>query len=115
MSFSPSALLPILLLSLSNIFMTLAWYGHLKFKSAPLWIAILLSWTIALFEYCLVIPANRIGSQHYSLAQLKTIQEVVTLIVFVLFAWVYFGEKPTLNQGIGFAFVALGAFFIFRK
>lgn len=115
MNLTPAALLPILLLALSNIFMTLAWYGHLKFKSAPLWIAIILSWAIALVEYCLAVPANRIGSQHYNLAQLKTMQEVITLVVFVLFAWAYFGERPTFNQGIGFAFVALGAFFIFRK
>ncbi len=77
-----STLAPIVMLTLSNIFMTFAWYGHLKFKASPLWIAVLVSWGIAFFEYCLAVPANRIGSATYSTAELKTIQEVVTLTVF---------------------------------
>jgi uncharacterized protein (DUF486 family) len=118
-SLSPSLLLsaylrPILLLLGSNIFMTLAWYGHLRFKSAPLWGAILAAWGIALIEYCLAVPANRWGSAVYTPAQLKTIQEVITLIVFNAFSVLYLKQDVTLNQGIGFALIAAGAFFIFR-
>lgn len=109
------ALAPILLLSLSNVFMTLAWYGHLKFPQSALWAAILVSWGIALIEYCIAVPANRIGAAVWSPSQLKTIQEVVTLIVFVVFAWVYFGEKPTWNHAIGFSLIAAGAGFVFLK
>jgi uncharacterized protein (DUF486 family) len=105
---------PILLLLGSNIFMTLAWYGHLRFKSAPLWGVILAAWGIALFEYCLAVPANRWGSAVYTPAQLKTIQEVITLIVFNVFSVLYLKQAVTLNQGIGFALIAAGAFFIFR-
>lgn len=105
---------PILLLLGSNIFMTLAWYGHLKFKSSPLMLAILVSWGIAFIEYCMAVPANRLGSAVYSTAQLKTIQEVITLIVFAGFSVVYLKEAFTLNYAIGFAFIALGAFFVFR-
>ena len=106
---------PILLLLGSNIFMTLAWYGHLRFKSAPLWGVILAAWGIALFEYCLAVPANRWGSAVYTPAQLKTIQEVITLIVFNVFSVLYLKQAVTLNQGIGFALIAAGAFFIFRE
>jgi uncharacterized protein len=106
---------PILLLLGSNIFMTLAWYGHLRFKSAPLWGVILAAWGIALFEYCLAVPANRWGSAVYTPAQLKTIQEVITLIVFNVFSVLYLKQAVTLNQGIGFALIAVGAFFIFRE
>jgi uncharacterized protein (DUF486 family) len=118
-SLSPSLLLsaylrPILLLLGSNIFMTLAWYGHLRFKSAPLWGVILAAWGIALIEYCLAVPANRWGSAVYTPAQLKTIQEVITLIVFNAFSVLYLKQDVTLNQGIGFALIAAGAFFIFR-
>lgn len=115
MSFSFPALAPILMLSVSNVFMTLAWYGHLKFKSAPLLAVILISWGIAFFEYCLAVPANRIGHEVYSAAQLKTIQEVITLVVFVGFSVLYLKESITLNTLIGFAFIAVGAAFVFRS
>lgn len=104
---------PILLLIGSNIFMTFAWYGHLKFPGKPLWIVIIVSWGIALLEYCLAVPANRIGYNVYSAAQLKTIQEVITLSVFAIFSVLYLGQNFTINYAIGFAFIAIGAFFIF--
>jgi uncharacterized protein (DUF486 family) len=107
-------LTPILLLVCSNVFMTTAWYWHLKFESKPLWMVIAISWGIALFEYCLAVPANRWGSRVYSPAELKTIQEVVTLMVFAVFSTTYLGEKLTLNHLVGFAFIALGALFIFK-
>ena len=111
----PARLAPVLLLVASNLFMTFAWYGHLKFKGAPLWIAVLASWGIAFFEYWLAVPANRIGSAAgYSGAELKTIQEVVTLTVFVGFSIVYLGEKPTMNHLLGFALIAVGAAVVFR-
>ena len=91
---------PIVLLSVSNIFMTFAWYGHLKHKGAPLYLAILASWGIAFFEYILMVPANRWGNSHYSATQLKIIQEVITLSVFVVFAWVYFGEAPNWRTAV---------------
>jgi uncharacterized protein len=106
-------LLPILLLLASNVFMTFAWYGHLKFKTAPIYIAVLASWGIAFFEYCLAVPANRIGYGAYNAAQLKTIQEVITLSVFVVFSVLYLGESVTWNHAAGFALIALGAYFIF--
>jgi uncharacterized protein (DUF486 family) len=105
---------PVLLLLGSNIFMTLAWYGHLRFKDAPLWCVILVAWGIALVEYCMAVPANRWGSAVYTPAQLKTIQEVITLIVFNVFSVIYLKQAITLNQGIGFALIAAGAFFLFR-
>ena len=108
------AILPIALLALSNVFMTFAWYGHLKFKAAPLYAVILISWGIAFFEYCLAVPANRIGHQVYSAAQLKTIQEVITLTVFVGFSVVFLKESLSWNTVIGFGFIALGAAFVFR-
>ena len=107
-------LTPILLLALSNVFMTFAWYGHLKFGSKPLWIVVILSWGVAFFEYCLAVPANRIGHQVYSAAELKTIQEGITLLVFAVFSVLYLGEKLTLNHLVGFALIAGGAFFIFK-
>jgi uncharacterized protein (DUF486 family) len=108
-------LAPVLLLIASNIFMTFAWYGHLKFKTSPLWIAVMASWGIALFEYWLAVPANRIGSTAgYSGAELKTMQEVITLSVFIVFSILYLGEKPTLNHLLGFALIALGAAVVFR-
>ncbi len=110
----PPAILPIVLLVLSNVFMTFAWYGHLKYKSSPLVIAILASWSIALVEYCFAVPANRWGSAVYSTAELKTIQEVITLIVFACFSVLVLKEAFTLNHAVGFGFIALGAFFIFR-
>ena len=108
------ALTPIVLLSLSNVFMTVAWYGHLRFKGAPLWAVIGASWLIAFFEYCLAVPANRLGSDVYSAAELKTIQEVITLVVFAGFSATYLGQSLTVNHAVGFAFVALGAWFVFR-
>lgn len=107
-------LAPIILLIGSNLFMTLAWYGHLKFKSVPLVTVIVVSWGIAFVEYCLAVPANRIGSAVYSPAELKTIQEVITLIVFAGFAAVYFKEPLSLTQGAGFVLIALGALLVFR-
>lgn len=107
-------LTPILLLVLSNVFMTFAWYGHLKFGSKPLWIVVLVSWGIAFFEYCLAVPANRIGHQVYSAAELKTMQEVITLLVFAVFSVTILGEKLTMNHAVGFALIAGGAWFIFR-
>jgi len=107
-------LTPIALLICSNAFMTLAWYGHLKFKDRPLWAVILVSWGIALFEYCLAVPANRWGSSVYSAAELKAIQEVITLAVFVIFSFVYLGQKVTAAQGLGFALIAGGAFLVFH-
>ena len=105
---------PILLLIGSNVFMTMAWYGHLKFKETPLWGVILASWGIAFIEYCMAVPANRFGSAVYSTAQLKTIQEIVTLLVFAAFSVLYLKEAFTWNYAVGFAFVAIGAFFVFR-
>ena len=107
-------LLPVLLLFCSNVFMTFAWYGHLKFKSAPLYLVIVAAWGIAFFEYCLAVPANRWGSVVYTTAQLKTIQEVITLLVFAGFSIVYLQQAITWNYVIGFALVAAGAFFVFR-
>jgi uncharacterized protein (DUF486 family) len=95
-----AALPTVLLLLASNVFMTYAWYGHLKFKSAPLWIAILASWGIAFFEYCLQVPANRAGHGLFTLAQLKILQEVITLAVFLVFAWVTFRETPRWNEAV---------------
>ena len=109
----PVPLATIGLLTLSNLFMTVAWYGHLKFKAAPLFVVILISWGIAFFEYVLQVPANRIGYGHFSAAQLKTIQEVISLSVFVLFSWVWLGERLTWNVALGFGFICFGAFLIF--
>ncbi|WP_439527646.1 DMT family protein [Pannonibacter sp.] len=103
------------LLLASNIFMTFAWYGHLKFKGTALWLVILASWGIAFFEYCLQVPANRIGHGYFSAAELKTIQEVLTLSVFAVFSVFYLGEPIRLNHFIGFALIAAGAWFIFQK
>jgi uncharacterized protein len=103
------------LLVLSNVFMTFAWYGHLKYKSSPLWIAILASWGIAFFEYCLQVPANRIGHGQFTAAQLKTIQEVITLVVFSGFSVLYLKEALRWNYIVGFALIALAVFFIFKK
>ncbi|MBN2379824.1 DMT family protein [candidate division WOR-3 bacterium] len=108
-------MLTIALLLVSNIFMTIAWYGHLKYKDAPLWIVILASWGIAFVEYCFQVPANRIGHAHFSAAQLKTIQEVITLVVFTVFSVVYLKEQFKWNYIIGFVLIAAGAFFVFKK
>jgi uncharacterized protein len=115
MSAIPIPFLTIGLLLASNIFMTFAWYGHLNFKSAPLVTVIFVSWGIAFFEYCLMVPANRIGHTVFNAAQLKTIQEVITLSVFVVFSWAYLKEPITWNILAGFAFIGVGAFFIFHK
>ncbi|MFD1942212.1 DMT family protein [Paradevosia shaoguanensis] len=114
MPFNPSAVLPILLLVGSNVFMTVAWYGHLKFPHAPMWAAVMASWGIALVEYWLAVPANRIGYGTYSAAELKTIQEVISLTVFVGFAVLVLGEKLTWNHAVGFTLIFAGAFFIFK-
>lgn len=110
----PAGLLPIVLLCLSNLFMTTAWYGHLKYPDKPLWLVVLASWLIALVEYCFAVPANRYGHQIYSAAELKTMQEVITLVVFALFSVFYLGESLTVNHAVGFALIAAGAFFIFK-
>lgn len=106
--------LPVLLLICSNVFMTFAWYGHLKFKTAPLMTVILVSWAIAFVEYCFAVPANRIGSAVYSPAELKTMQEVITLVVFAGFTAIYFSQPLNWMQGAGFALIALGAMLVFR-
>ena len=107
-------ILPIVMLFASNVFMTFAWYGHLKFKQSSLVLVILASWGIAFFEYWLAVPANRWGSAVYSAAQLKTMQEVITLVVFAAFSVFYLDERLTLNHAVGFGFIALGAFFVFK-
>jgi len=105
----------ILLLTVSNIFMTFAWYGHLKYRNSPLWIAIFASWGIALLEYCFQVPANRIGSYQYSTAQLKTIQEVITLVVFCAFSILYLKEDLKWNYIVGFMCMIAAVFFVFKK
>ena len=113
-TFASPYLLPILLLLGSNVFMTLAWYGHLRFKEVPLAGVIIVSWLIALVEYSMAVPANRWGSAVYTTAQLKTIQEVITLIVFAGFSMFYLKEPMTWNYVVGFVLIAAGAFFVFR-
>jgi uncharacterized protein (DUF486 family) len=110
------ALLPISLLLVANLFMTYAWYGHLKnLAHAPLWLAVVSSWFIALFEYCFQVPANRMGvAAGLSVAELKAIQEVLSLVVFAAFSVYYLGEKLSWNHSVGFALIALGAFFVFK-
>lgn len=108
------AVLPVLMLFASNVFMTFAWYGHLKYRESWLPLAVLVSWGIAFFEYWLAVPANRWGNAVYSAAQLKTMQEVITLSVFALFSVLYLGERITLNHIVGFALICAGAFFVFR-
>jgi hypothetical protein len=110
-----TAITPIALLIASNIFMTFAWYGHLKFKSTPLMPAILASWGIAFIEYCLAVPANRIGHAVYTTAELKTVQEVITLTVFAAFSFFYLNEPLGWNHALGFTLIALGAFFVFQR
>lgn len=109
------AIAPILLLLISNIFMTFAWYGHLKFKTSALWAVVLISWGIAFFEYCFQVPANRIGYGTYNAAQLKTIQEIITLVVFSFFSVFYLKEQFKWNYLVGFALIVLAVFFIFKK
>ncbi len=109
------AILPILLLTISNVFMTFAWYGHLKFKDKALWLVILVSWLIAFAEYCFQVPANRIGHGTFTAAQLKTIQEVITLVVFAVFSVFYLKEEFKWNYLVGFSLIVLAVFFIFKK
>ncbi len=110
----PPHILPIVLLSISNVFMTFAWYGHLKFKAAPLIAVIVISWGIAFLEYCFAVPANRYGHAVYTAAELKTIQEVITLIVFAGFSVFFLKEQLGWNHLIGFCLIAAGAAFVFR-
>jgi hypothetical protein len=105
----------ILLLTISNVFMTFAWYGHLKYRQAALWITILTSWGIAFFEYCFQVPANRIGYGEFNAAQLKTIQEVITLTVFVFFSATYLHEPLRWNHLVGFVLMVAAAYFVFTK
>jgi uncharacterized protein (DUF486 family) len=113
--FAPYArLVPIALLMVSNVFMTFAWYGHLKYKAEALWIVVLTSWGLAFFEYWFAVPANRWGSSVYSAAELKTIQEVITLLVFAVFSVLYLKQPFTWNYAVGFVFIGVGAWFIFR-
>jgi uncharacterized protein len=105
----------IILLTISNVFMTAAWYGHLKYKESALWKVILVSWLIAFAEYCFQVPANRIGHAHFSAAQLKTIQEVITLLVFCVFSVVYLKEELKWNYIVGFLLIAGAVFFVFKK
>ena len=113
MDITSSRWLPIVLLTCSNIFMTFAWYGHLKFKSSPLWLVVLASWGIAFFEYCFQVPANRWGNSFYSAAQLKIIQEVITLSVFCVFAFFYLGEKIRWNYVAAFVCILAAVAFAF--
>ena len=110
-----AAFAPILLLFASNIFMTFAWYGQLKFPNVVLWQVVLISWGIAFFEYCLAVPANRIGHQVYSAAQLKTMQEIITLLVFAVFSVTYLGESLKWNHMVAFMFLCGAAFFSFHR
>lgn len=105
----------IILLTISNIFMTFAWYGHLKFKDKALWIVILVSWGIAFFEYCFQVPANRIGHAHCSAVQLKGLQEIITLTVFSFFSILYLKENLQWNHYVGFVLLVVAAIFIFKK
>lgn len=111
----PTSVATVGLLLCSNIFMTAAWYGHLKFPSASLWRVVLISWMIAFFEYCLQVPANRIGYGHFSAAELKTIQEVLSLSVFMVFSVWYLGEPLKWNYVLGFAMIVGAAFVIFHE
>lgn len=108
-------ILPVVMLVASNLFMTFAWYGHLRYPGKPLLLVILASWGIALFEYCLAVPANRLGHQVYTVAELKTIQEIVTLTVFAAFSVFWLAERFTLSYFVGFCLIGAGAFFIFRN
>jgi uncharacterized protein (DUF486 family) len=111
---NPSAFLPPALLAASNLFMNVAWYAHLKTPHRALWLAVLASWGIAFFEYCLAVPANRIGVGSYSLAELKTLQEVMSLATFVLVAWWLFGTRPGPSTIAGFVLIGVGAFLVFK-
>lgn len=114
-SFLAPQVVPVILLVCSNVFMTFAWYGHLKFKTAPLALVIAVSWGIAFVEYCLAVPANRIGHSVYSAPELKTMQEIITLLVFCVFSWGYLGEAIRWNHAVGFTLMAAAGFFVFHK
>jgi uncharacterized protein (DUF486 family) len=105
---------PVLLLVVSNLFMTFAWYGQLKVEHRALWLIVLISWGIAFFEYCMAVPANRIGRAVYTPAELKAMQEDITLAVFAIFSVLWLGEKFTLNHAVGFGLIAVGAGFVFK-
>ena len=109
------AMRTIVLLTISNVFMTFAWYGHLKFRESRLWKSIVISWLIASVEYCFQVPANRIGSYQYSTAQLKTIQEVITLVGFAVFSLTYLGESLKWNHAVAFLFIVGAVFFMFLQ
>lgn len=108
-------LIPVVFLIISNVFMTFAWYWHLKFRNNPLFTVILISWGLAFFEYCFQVPANRFGYDVFNATQLKTIQEVITLIIFMIFSVLYLKEQFRWNYLVGFAFIVLAVFFIFKK
>ncbi len=108
-------MLPVVMLVASNVFMTFAWYGHLAHPNRPLWLVVMVSWGIAFFEYCIAVPANRWGHAFYSAAELKTIQEVVTLAVFAVFSVFWLRETLSWNHVVGYGLIALGAFFVFQK
>ena len=108
------AVLPVLMLIASNVFMTIAWYGHLKFPHAAMWVVVMVSWGIALVEYWLAVPANRIGYGTYTASELKVMQEVISITIFVGFAFFYLKEPLTLNHAAGFLLIGLGAYFIFN-
>ncbi len=110
-----NSIVPIFLLVISNVFMFFAWYGHLNFKSSSIWIAIFVSWAIALIEYCFHVPANRIGHQFFTASQLKIIQEIITLVVFAIFSVTYLKEEFKWNYLVGFVLMVLSAFFVFKK
>jgi hypothetical protein len=103
------------LLTVSNVFMTFAWYGHLKYKDSPLWRVVLFSWLIAFFEYCFQVPANRIGHGYFTTAQLKTMQEVITLLVFCAFSVLYLKEGLKWNYLVGFGLIIAATFFVFHE
>ncbi len=108
-------MITVLLLLASNLFMTIAWYGHLRFKHVDLWKVVLISWMIAFLEYCLMVPANRWGHRQFSAAQLKTIQEIITLVVFCGFSVVYLKEPLKWNYLVGFACIGAAGYFVFKK
>ena len=110
----PVPLVTVLLLIGSNCFMTYAWYGHLRRQAMPVMAAVIISWAVAFFEYCLQVPANRVGYGYFSAAELKTIQEVISLTVFGVFSTLYLGESLTWNHLIGFGLIVAGAFFVFK-
>ena len=109
-----TAIAPVLLLIVSNVFMTFAWYGQLKVEHRAMWLIVLISWGIAFFEYCLAVPANRIGRAVFQPSELKAMQEVITLAVFAIFSVTWLKEPVTPNHIVGFALIALGAFFVFK-